>query len=130
MKGPHYFKLCQEREDYRAKWDANRGPGQKNPDLQKKRYQAKVDRLERSRKHWAELHQKEDADEKWLARWIKRIPKFGCSCGEEFQRILLEIPPQFGDGWFAWTVKVHNRVNRKLSYKQWTLEEAKERWER
>ena len=126
-KGDHYFRLCQEREDYRTKWDANRGPSQKNPELQIKRHQAKKDRLEQSRELWEELHLKKGADAKWLAGWVKRIPKFGCACRKGFELILREIPPRFDD-WFAWTVEVHNAVNRKLGRKEWTLDEAVARW--
>jgi len=27
-KGPHWFRLCQTREDYRQAWEEGRGPGQ------------------------------------------------------------------------------------------------------
>jgi hypothetical protein len=127
QKGEHYFRLCQDREDYRAKWDANHGPSQKNPELQIKRHQVKKDRLEQSRELWEELHQKKDADAKWLAAWVRRIPKFGCACREGFERILREIPPRFDD-WFAWTVEVHNAVNFKLGKPEIEWEEACRRW--
>lgn len=129
QKGEHYFRLCQERDDYRAKWDANRGPSQHKPELQIKRHQAKQDRLERARKHWEELHRKKGTDAKWLAGWVKRIPNFGCSCGEEFKRILREIPPRFDDDWFRWTVEVHNAVNRKLGKPEIDYEKACELWQ-
>lgn len=123
QKGDHYFRLCQDREDYRAKWDANLGPSQKNPEVQVKRYQAKQERLERARKHWEELHTKKNADQAWLNGWIKRIPHFGCSCGEGFRSILRGIPPRFDD-WFAWTVEVHNAVNLKLRRKYYSVKDT------
>jgi len=123
QKGDHYFRLCLERDDYRAKWDANRGPSQKKQEIQIKHHKAKQDRLEQSRMLWEELHQKNNADAKWLSKWVKKIPQFGCACRESFQLILREFPPRFDD-WFTWTVDVHNAVNRKLNRKEWTLEEA------
>jgi hypothetical protein len=126
-KGDHYFRLCQDREDYRAKWDANRGPSQKNPDLQVERHQAKQDRLERARKHWEELHQQQNSDANWLVSWVKRIPQFGCSCGEEFQRILRANPPRFDD-WQRWTFEVHNAVNAKLGKPEIEWNEACNLW--
>ena len=126
-KGDHYFRLCQEREDYRTKWDANRGPSQKNSELQIKRHQAKKDRLEQSRELWEELHLKKGADAKWLAGWVKRIPKFGCACREGFERILRKIPPRFDD-WHKWTWEAHNAVNAKLGKPEITFDEACQQW--
>jgi hypothetical protein len=79
------------------------------------------------RDHWRELHTKRNATIEWLLDWIARIPP-GCGCGESFESILQRLPPRFDD-WFAWTVEIHNQVNRKLSKPEITLEKAIELWQ-
>jgi hypothetical protein len=84
------------------------------------------DNLQAFRDHWRELHTKRDATQEWLLDWIARIPP-GCGCGESFESILQRIPARFDD-WFAWTVEVHNAVNKKLSKPEITLAEAIKLW--
>lgn len=86
------------------------------------------DNLQAFRNHWHELHTKQNATIEWLLDWIARIPP-GCGCGESFESIMLRLPPRFDD-WFAWTVEIHNAVNRKLGKTEITLAEAIELWQR
>lgn len=126
-KGGHWHKLCQERDDYREKWDAGRGPGQHNPELQIARELQRKTRFEKTRLLWEELHTQLNPTDQWLQKWIKRIPSFGCGCKQGFKDIMAANPPRYND-WFAWTVEVHNAVNRKLNRREWTIEEARARW--
>ena len=54
----------------------------------------------------------------WFASWLERVPnKFGCACRDHFTALLELLPPVFDSDvqFFAWSVRIHNEVNRKLS---------------
>ena len=98
-------------------------------DLEVKRQQeaAREERNKITSQLWAELHLKADPSEEWFRSWVDRVPSFGCKCRSDFETITKANCPRFDD-WFAWSVEVHNAVNRKLNRKEWTVEEAKARW--
>jgi hypothetical protein len=75
---------------------------------------------------WRELHTKRDADAAWLATFSSDLP---CGdCKKHWGELLKAFPPVFGDGWFAWTVEAHNRVNDRLKKPRMTVGEARARW--
>lgn len=102
--------------------DQNRTPEQIEA-LQK----ARAERLaSRGRELWTELHQRADADQKWLKQWLARVP---CgTCKQHARMILGQLPPVFGDGWFAWTVEFHNKVNETLGKPIVSLDDAVRQW--
>ncbi len=76
---------------------------------------------------WREAHTKQDATAEWYADWLNRIP---CSvCKTSLKAILEELgPPDYTD-WFAYSVRLHNAVNRKLQKPELTLDEARAIWQ-
>lgn len=84
--------------------------------------------LQRYRDLWAELHTKQDATPEWFADWLNRVPKT-CGCDKSLQAILDELgTPDYTD-WFAYSVRLHNAVNRKLGKHELTHDEAKAIWQ-
>jgi len=75
--------------------------------------------------HWSELHTKQDPTQQWFDDWVKRIPRYGCNCEQNLRPLLKESPIEFGDGFFASTVCLHNAVNRKLGKPEMTVEDAR-----
>jgi len=79
---------------------------------------------------WAELHRAAvdgALNEEWFAAWLSRVPMAGCSCRTSFQTILEAIPVRWDDQ-FAWSVEVHNAVNRKLGKPEISADQAREIW--
>lgn len=81
--------------------------------------------------YWGLLHLMQyqfiEMDKK-LAEWLNKIP---CAvCKENFKPIITEHPPVLTskEGFFAWTVLVHNLVNKKLNKPTMPLEEARLAW--
>lgn len=79
---------------------------------------------------WAKLHRRalgvRDDDRAWLMQFANGLP-----CGEcrgHFWQQLLVLPPVWGDGYFAWTVALHNEVSGRLGKRLWSVEEARLRW--
>ena len=64
-------------------------------------------------KLWKELHEAENPNAEWFGAWLQRIPRYGCTCKNDFAVILKDNPPRFDD-WKRWTWEVHGAVNRKL----------------
>ena len=62
---------------------------------------------------WAELHSKQDPSPEWFADWVGRVPNVGCGCQDWLREYLRKNPPDF-DGFFEWSIDLHNAVNRKL----------------
>jgi glycosyltransferase involved in cell wall biosynthesis len=62
---------------------------------------------------WKELHTEAKPSEEWLASWISKIPKYGCTCTASFREIIKDNPARFND-WKRWTWEIHNSVNLKL----------------
>lgn len=81
-------------------------------------------RLELTRGLWAELHAYKCTDvsdgRKWLADWLKRVPKY--CCGQSFHLTMRAHPPDFTspEAFYEWGVAVHNSVNVKLGKPKWT----------
>jgi hypothetical protein len=79
---------------------------------------------------WADLHRWAlttplDAVGQWLAVFRRRVP---CGkCRREFTSIVQDLPAPAtsNDDLFAWTVEVHNRVNRKLGKPEMSVEAAR-----
>ena len=84
-------------------------------------------RKSRGQALWSELHTQQNPTEVWFLCWLKRIPKFGCSCQSDFLKILESNPIRYDD-YFRWTVEVHNAVNRKLSKPEMSVEDAAAIW--
>ena len=76
---------------------------------------------------WAELHQAGAPNADWFAEWLTRVPSY-CGCADHFVEILSTNPVRFED-WFAWSVEVHNSVNRHLSKRALTIEAASSIWQ-
>jgi hypothetical protein len=51
-------------------------------------------------------------------------------CRRRWQKIVAVNPPVYGDGWFAWTVMVHNLVNAEIGKPQMSLADAAALWGR
>lgn len=78
---------------------------------------------------WGELHRRAlsvgGADSTWLQNFGASIP-----CGEcraHWTAAVIENPPQW-DGYFEWTVFMHNAVNVRLGKPIVTVEEARSLW--
>lgn len=59
----------------------------------------------------------------WLAEWSAIVREHrGCRCAADWGSILADLPPDLSsaDAFWAWTVDVHNLVNRKLHKRFWT----------
>lgn len=62
---------------------------------------------------WREIHTREAPDAAWFATIATRLP---CgSCKADWLAYVATNPPDFGAGWFAWTVSAHNAVNARLN---------------
>lgn len=75
---------------------------------------------------WKRLHTATAADAAWITSYTANVPCGPCKAG--WLAILKEMPPIYGDGWFAWTVEAHNAVNAKLGKPQMEFAEARARW--
>jgi hypothetical protein len=78
---------------------------------------------------WAKLHSYRGCDPQWLDIWQYLIPQ-RCDCKDGYQRILVEMPPDFlsPEAFFAWGVRLHNAVNAKLGKPEITIDEAYSIW--
>jgi len=77
---------------------------------------------------WRECHTKQDANAEWFVDWLNRVPKT-CGCNKSLQAILDELgQPDYTD-WFAYSVRLHNAVNRKLGKPELSLDEAMAIWQ-
>lgn len=84
--------------------------------------------LERYRTLWAELHAKQDPNAEWFSDWLTRVPK-SCGCDKSLQAIIEDLgTPDYTD-WFAYSVRLHNAVNRKLSKPEIDIEAARAIWQ-
>jgi hypothetical protein len=82
---------------------------------------------------WNELHKHAinyvgNNDATYLAGFSGRIPRYtkGCSCQEFWGNWIRANPATFSPAseYFAWTVKAHNAVNKKLGKPEISLEDA------
>lgn len=89
--------------------------------------QKPVDRNAAFHELWREVHTKQDASPEWFAGWLNRIPCSVCKTG--LRTILDELGlPDYTD-WFAYSVRLHNAVNRKLGKPELSLDEARAIWQ-
>ena len=79
--------------------------------------------------HWAlTSHSTQNDAIRWLARFEARI---GCGdCRRHWQKLLTEHPPdvESNEDLFAWSVAMHNAINRALNKPEMTMDEAKSYW--
>lgn len=95
-------------------------------------YESALKRLGRSL--WKQLHRKAkglplqltEGDQgelrEWLTLWERAVPNFSsCSCRNTYLEIKSLDQPTFGSGpdFYAWTVRVHNAVRKKLGQPLW-----------
>ena len=82
---------------------------------------------------WKELHtnalkHEGTNDATFLLNFGRKIKRYttGCSCNEHWNNWVRTNPPSFGPNgeYFAWTVKAHNSVNKKLGKPEMTVEDA------
>lgn len=108
-----------------------RGREQRQPYSHSFKWQAPeqkpVDRTSVYHELWREVHTRQDATPEWFAGWLNRIP---CSvCKTSLKTILEELgTPDYTD-WFAYSVRLHNAVNRKLGKPELSIDEAKAIWQ-
>ena len=78
---------------------------------------------------WKLLHTKQIGLELHPGQWLRRFHEhLSCPvCSSHFGILMQEFPPDYSE-WFKWTWQVHNAVNKSLGKRQYTLEEAKERY--
>jgi hypothetical protein len=112
-----------------GKFDASHVPP--NPDPYAKHHAAMAVKSFDGSALWRELHTRAanagdlSGEEAWLLSWLRRVP-----CGECQRHSvawLKDNPVDFSspEAYFAWSIKFHNAVNRKLGRREWTAEEAR-----
>jgi hypothetical protein len=75
---------------------------------------------------WAELHTRTDADTAYIESFTRRVP---CGdCRSHWKLAMWVRPPVFGDGYFEWSVEIHNKLNIHLGKPTVELEVARARW--
>ena len=83
---------------------------------------------------WKELHTRalnfKGADDTvYLNQFKNRIPRTttGCKCKEHYIIWMKNNPPKFGKNgeYFAWSVALHNEVNKRLGKPTYSVEEAR-----
>lgn len=84
---------------------------------------------EEGRACWTALHTCTNPSEEWLTTWEETIPRYNCGggCKKFYLTWKADNPPRFDD-FFAWSVELHNAVNRKLDKPEVTLQEAIKLW--
>ncbi len=65
---------------------------------------------------WPELHGKIMADQEWLDDFSSRVPC--ATCRAHWTDWVTANPPDFGGGWYLWTIAAHNAVNERLGKPQ------------
>lgn len=88
---------------------------------------------------WTELHlralKNTGQDERvYLANFGNRIPRYtkGCKCQEFWVNYTRTHPPKYGPNgeFFNYTIEIHNAVNQKLGKPTYTVEQAREYYEK
>ena len=79
---------------------------------------------------WIALHNGSIFDAAGLASWETTIPQYECGCRAFYAKYKADNPPNFTtpEAFFAWGVKLHNAVNRKLGKPELTIDEALSIW--
>lgn len=122
-KAEHIHKLCSTDQRYFDMWER---PQQTRPQAAKSN-DLEAERIERLRGLWSELHGYDQAHwnqsdaKKWFAKWLRRVPSFGCKCRSHFLSLVQEFPPDFSsrEGFYTWSVAVHNKVNERIGKPLW-----------
>jgi len=89
-------------------------------------------RAKQGRFAWDKKHRYDGCDPQWHELWILLIPGFGCDCQQDFVEYCKSDPPDFSspEAYFAWGVRLHNWVNRKLQKAEMTFSDALQLWGR
>lgn len=77
-------------------------------------------------KLWRELHTCRHPSPDWLDQFALRIRCDGCR--RHWREVIATHPPIFND-WFAWTVRAHNEINRRLGKPHMTVAAARRLWQ-
>lgn len=68
-------------------------------------------------------------ENKYLLEFSRQIPRYttGCKCKEHWAKEVKANPPKYGPNgeFFAWTVEIHNQVNKRLGKPTLTVEQAR-----
>lgn len=91
----------------------------------KHQHDGKLVNVAQGRELWSELHSTVTIET--LPQWEEKIPNYSCKCKAFYNAWKIDNPPR-KDDFFAWTVELHNAVNRKLEKLEMTLEEARNVW--
>ncbi len=83
---------------------------------------------------WGELHRKaaEKVDpyqrREWFEKdWLNRVPNYsGCRCRDNAIQLINSMPPDYGDGFEAWAIALHNRISKILGKRQWPYPQSTE----
>jgi len=78
--------------------------------------------------HRRALHHTGGDDSAFMRDFNEGVPQASCKCKEHWLKILKKHPPKFGKRYFAWTVYVHNKVNKKLGKERISVKKAKKIW--
>lgn len=79
---------------------------------------------------WIPIHNGSIRNADDLAEWEKTIPQYECGCRAFYAKYKMDNPPDFTcpEAFFAWGVRLHNAVNRKLGKPELTITEALSIW--
>jgi hypothetical protein len=89
--------------------------------------------LQRGPELWCELHcWALSTDRKNALRWLLRFEtRIGCGeCRLHWQALMQQEPPDFSsnEALFAWSVRMHNAVNRLLDKPEMAVDAARSHW--
>lgn len=79
------------------------------------------------RQLWSELHTMRDPSITKFRQWAAKLPRFSCACTDHLEQYISHNPPDL-ENWFAWTVGLHNYINRILGKEILTVEQASAIW--
>lgn len=86
--------------------------------------------VRQARLAWARLHRRalnvHVDDGPWLTDFLNALPCGACRA-HVWQQVL-RMPPAWGQGYFRWTVDLHNAVNVRLGKPLWAEPAARAHW--
>jgi hypothetical protein len=96
-----------------------------------------TDLLIQQHNHWVKLHSfrllKWDSSiaTEWFIQWQRDIPDIDCGCMVHWRGLIRRFPADLSsaEAFFAWGVEAHNRVNKRIGKKLFTIKEAKTQWQ-
>jgi hypothetical protein len=69
---------------------------------------------------WKEVHnKKQEATPEWFADWLGRVPSAGCGCRAWLRDYIEKNPPIYGEGFYEYSVFLHDAVNQKRGKPVW-----------